>query len=180
MSSHLPTQQPVPNTYYAVAGISAFITRMRADDKEAVVSGIWVDILRHIFPSATLYQIRPEQFSRRGPADLCVLQLVTRNNQRHEYQFLVVQCKKPSGESQDAVWAGAKDQIKDYLAGLKPLNIPRRVYGIVAVGRWAQFVEYNRGTKSLDALNGERDKLHIERQCLTIQGLLEYIEANHQ
>src|SRR5688572_25724422 len=33
--------------------------------------------------------------------------------------------------------------------------------------------EYNRETRELDALNGETEKLHIERQCGNIQELAE-------
>ena len=88
--------------YYSGVGTQLFINRMRNDDKEAVVSGIWVDILTRIF-SDNFYNVRPEQFTFGGPADLCVLQLMMINGQQREYDFLVIQCKRPNGESQNAV-----------------------------------------------------------------------------
>jgi hypothetical protein len=37
---------------------------------------------------------------------------------------------------------------------MRPQNIPRRVYGILGVGKWAQFMEYAAPTSSLVALKG--------------------------
>lgn len=130
--------------YYSRFGTRLFIDRMTATDQESVVSGVWVNILTGFFSSNNLYHVRPERFTHGGPTDLCVLQLITINGQQREYEFLIIQCKRMSGESQNVVWDDALVQIEGYLQELKPTDIPHRVYGVVAVGRWAQFVEYDR------------------------------------
>ena len=71
-------------------------------------------------------------------------------------------------------------QLRDYLADLKPHNIARRKYGVIAVGRWAQFVEYDSNTPhSLAAVNNQTGKLHIDRQCRTVERTLGYIKSHH-
>lgn len=141
------------------------------------MTGIWNAVLAKMYPAAQGYNIRLEHVAGQGFADLIAFHYINQG-QTNEYGFLVVQAKKLEHESHDSTWRDAMDGLLRYLPGLKPKANPHRVYGIVAVGRWAQFVEYDRQTASLVALNGT-GKLHVARQCRTIERLLRYIRNNH-
>ncbi|KAK2794796.1 hypothetical protein FQN52_007566 [Onygenales sp. PD_12] len=179
MASHLPAQEDSANTYYATAGTQMAITRMKPSDKESIVSGIWNAMLTEIFPPNERYIVRPESHNPGGISDLVVLQYVEGNGQWREKMFLVVQCKRMTRESQDAVWDKAMEGLGKYLPKMKPKVSQHRVYGVAAVGRWAEFVELDRATGSLVAFR-QPGKYHIARNCRTIQQILEYIRDHHQ
>lgn len=87
-----------------------------------------------------------------------------------------MQAKAPRKETQDSAWEGAKAQLLDYLPHLEPKR-KRPRYGIVAVGKWAQFVLFDEDSRQLTALHDGH--LHVERQCQDIQDLLVYVRENH-
>ncbi|OAL68693.1 hypothetical protein A7C99_0018 [Trichophyton rubrum] len=132
--AHLPTQQRQTDTYLEIRGIKRSLERLRKDDAEGVVTGIWIAILASVFKA------------------------------EHEK------------ETQDSAWEGAKAQLLDYLPHLEPKR-KRPRYGIVAVGKWAQFVLFDEDSRQLTALHDGH--LHVERQCQDIQDLLVYVRENH-
>lgn len=70
------------------------------------------------------------------------------------HRFLIVQCKRVSFETQDAVWAEAEEQLEEYLAATHKRTRPANrtpVYGAVAVGRRIGFYKYNHNSKEMCA-----------------------------
>lgn len=128
------------------------------------------------------YFIRPEQAANGGFADLFMVHLNMVARPVREYHFCIVQCKRLSAEGQTSVWNEARSQLRRYLPNLKPKNRAHPVYGAVAVGRWVEFYRYNRravaGQDPLELFEST-GKLHIARQCGTIDGILNDIKADH-
>ncbi|EEQ31817.1 hypothetical protein McanMca71_007707 [Microsporum canis] len=174
--SHLPAQQPKDNTYLETPGICRSLERLQKDDEEGVVTGIWIAILASVFGPKEEYMIRAQSLSPGGVTDLLGLQFVKQGTKYREVQFLVVQAKAPIKETRDAAWEAAKDQLLDYLPHLEPKRKHHK-YGIVAVGRWAQFVLYDEDNRRLTALHDGH--LHVERQFKDVLDLLHYIRDNH-
>lgn len=140
-------------------------------------------ILGFAFPALDGYLVRPEQITPGGVVDLFIVHFNMAVRPIREYHFLIVQCKVISAEWSASTWAGARQQLRDYLPDVKPRNRRHRVYGAVAMGRWVEFYEYNRdaaadGQDPLLNVNNP-GRLHIARQCNTITDILNQIEANH-
>lgn len=119
--------------------------------------------------------------ANKGFTDLLVLHY---DENDKESQFLVVQCKRLSKEASTATWDEAKNQLKRYLPGLKRRDKKCPVYGVIAIGRFVQFVEYhhklaNTDQDPLKAVNKQTEKLHIGLQCETVTGTFKYIQGCH-
>ncbi|EGD92415.2 uncharacterized protein TERG_08632 [Trichophyton rubrum CBS 118892] len=162
--AHLPTQQRQTDTYLEIRGIKRSLERLRKDDAEGVVTGIWIAILASVFKAEHEYMIRAQGLSPGGLQTFLVSILSNKENN--------VMRK----ETQDSAWEGAKAQLLDYLPHLEPKR-KRPRYGIVAVGKWAQFVLFDEDSRQLTALHDGH--LHVERQCQDIQDLLVYVRENH-
>lgn len=126
--------------YLNKRGISTGIRKMNKKDHESVVTGVLTAILAEFFRSEDGYLIRAEHVANKGFTDLLVLHY---DKNDKESQFLVVQCKRLSKEASNATWNEAKNQLKRYLPGLKQQDKQCPVFGVIAIGRYIQFVEYD-------------------------------------
>ncbi|KAH8690560.1 hypothetical protein BGW36DRAFT_411393 [Talaromyces proteolyticus] len=188
---HEAGQHPRNNTYYGVSGIQISIEGIRTDDTEGTVSGIWNAILGCQFSPTENYIIRPEEKNQSGFADLHTIQYKPQPNSTHrECHFLITQCKRRSGKTQQSIWSTARDELAKYFRSSKSRSHGHQMYGIVAVGRKVQFVEFDRKSDSLKDIqipigtgrgaiqHVERgSKFWVDRECQKVQRFLDYIKA---
>ena len=108
----------------------------------------------------------------KGFADLFTAHIVldTRYNER---KFLIVECKAPGLETQDAVWTEASIQLRTYLSAIHGNH---RKYGAIAIGKVVRFYEW---TNDLIDFNGDDGIYYLDRQCQSISQKLEYFKKNH-
>lgn len=125
------------------------------DSYEADVRSFWHNVLREYFPSSEGYVVKDEAPNNYGISDIVVYEhRRTPGGRLFRHCFLIVQCKRVSFETQDAVWAEAEDQLEQYLASTHKRTRPANrtpVYGAVAVGRKIGFYKYNHNSKAIRA-----------------------------
>jgi hypothetical protein len=140
------------------------------------------------FPVADGYIVRPQdrhdsQGGRQGYSDFHVFHY--RNNATTAVKFLIVQCKRPGTERQDAVWEQAVDQLNEYLSathGKRPPAARSPVYGIAAVGKKMRVYKYDDINQQVLnwAPRGMRwDLWDVVDDAEKVQRILDHIRDNH-
>ncbi|QKX62887.1 uncharacterized protein TRUGW13939_10055 [Talaromyces rugulosus] len=186
-------QQDANGTYYNVSGIRLAIDGMKTEDTEGTTSGIWNAILGWQLPPAEDYIIRPEEKNKHGYSDLHAFQYKVQANQpTRQCHFLITQCKRRNAEGQESVWRTGREELGKYFRSVKTKSHGHRMYGIVAVGRKVEFVEFDRQTNNLQDIpipiksckktirHAERGKrFWIDRDCEQVQAFLNYIKDRH-
>ena len=110
--------------------------RLTRGHKEDETSRVWNEIL-HLEYSIDDGYTTGTEINLNGKADLFTAHLVAETRAK-EYKFLVVECKAPGLETQDAIWDDAADQLADYLGSLAENN-SKRIFGAIAVGKVVRF-----------------------------------------
>lgn len=145
--------------------------------------GVWNSILTWQFGIPNGYVTCPQdhhslQAGSRGFSDFEVHRYVGNTRKR----FLVVQCKKPGGEFGGYTWNRARVQLERYLASIHrdPQSRPV-VHGIVAIGQWLRFYEYDGTMHEMDCQPGKprEDQLNLVTDRIIVQDRLNYIRNNH-
>lgn len=141
-----------------------------------------------VFPPSQNYVIRPEERNERGYADLHTLEYRESGTKYRKVHFLITQCKRRKYETAQGTWDEGKEQLHRYLTSIssKSTYQNHRMYGIIAVGRLAEFYEFNRNTATLrtvpvpaNRVPNPGKKFHIGREFNEVQAILDYIKANH-
>ncbi|KAF3019037.1 hypothetical protein E8E15_000358 [Penicillium rubens] len=172
-------------TYYDFDAIQREINRISrpSAEGESVMYGVWNSILTWQFDIRNGYVTCPQdrhslQSGSRGFSDFEVHQYVGNTRKR----FLVVQCKKPGGEFGGYTWNRARVQLERYLESIHsdPQSSPT-VHGIVAIGQWVRFYEYDGTMYEMEFKEAGPDQhqQHLVTDRRLIQGQLNSIRNNH-
>lgn len=152
---------------------------MRPESYEGKVSGVWAAILSHHLPLIEGYVYRPEEKTKQRCTNITSVHWVMRpgSDRFRQCPFLITQCKRPGKEWKGGEWATAVGQLKEYLK-----NMQRRkswghsTYGIVAIGAWVKFFEWQRGLYQL----GRDRPYHIIDDAEDVVRMLEHVKSNHE
>lgn len=153
---------------------------------EADVRSFWHNVLREYFPSSEGYIVKDEAPNNYGRSDITVYEhRRTPGGTLIRHCFLIVQCKRVSFETRDAVWAEAEEQLEEYLASTHKYtqSVNRTpVYGAVAVGPMIMFYKYNHNSTQIRAWRpAARSPFDVRGQNdpRLIESAMVYIEQNH-
>jgi hypothetical protein len=162
-----------------VPSIRWFIkNRLKRGFLEGETSRVWNEILHHNYAAANGYTTGPEM-QVDGRIDLFTSHLVL-DARAKEYKFLVVECKAPGLETQDAIWEEGFDQLKDYLESISQKRIkPERIFGAIAVGKIVKFYEWNWIFNCIENIAPDDGYFYIDRQCQTVTNRLTFFRDNH-
>lgn len=150
--------------------VAFYIDNCLQAGKAAVeVSTVWNLILRLTFKMEDRFLVSPETCFARH--DHFALYLTPRESGLVEVTFMFVECHALGREGLHASWRTATDNLKDYLKRL-PSN-PGGLWGAIAVGKYVQFYVWSDGCLSMMT----DDPLRLDRQCRTIQNILNDIES---
>ncbi|XHG02714.1 hypothetical protein AWENTII_006055 [Aspergillus wentii] len=82
----------------------------------------------------------------------------TGQSKETECLFLVTQCKREAREAGNEAWNEGREQLQRYLQGQAQLqSAPAMFFGIVAVGNYCTFYEFEPWENSLLAMNGGKE-----------------------
>lgn len=96
-----------------IAIIRDEISLLTRNSVEADVRAFWHMVLREYFPSSEGYVVKDEAPNKFGISDIIVYEhRRTLGGTLIQHCFLIVQCKRVSLETQDAVWAEAEDRVR--------------------------------------------------------------------
>ena len=149
---------------------------MRAADFEQKVDVVWSLILGHYLSKGKAYVHARENRVRKGYVDIYTKQWVRRPGHQNRVQcpFLITQCKRQKRQWRDEAWDEGWHQIDKYLKALeRKKSWKHPSYGIVAVGKYVRFYEWDTKEKELLLYNNERkyhiinDAQEIENFCFT-------------
>ncbi|GKZ29775.1 hypothetical protein AbraIFM66950_006405 [Aspergillus brasiliensis] len=161
----------------------AELASLRNDDMEGRVNGIWNIILNAEFPVSEGYVHRPQDGVTGGFTDFKSIQWVLPEGEQNLQQraFLVTQCKRPEVQYRDSAWQEARDQLVDYLRGVRRSARGRRygIYGILGLGKFVEFYKFNTSTNSLDTLGAGRRYTLGEHDAM-IRGHIRTIKNNNR
>ncbi|OJJ31868.1 hypothetical protein ASPWEDRAFT_745309 [Aspergillus wentii DTO 134E9] len=140
---------------------------MTPEDYEGKVNGLWGILLYHYFPS------------RLPGLPYGSLDETTGQSKETECLFLVTQCKREAREAGNEAWNEGREQLQRYLQGQAQLqSAPAMFFGIVAVGNYCTFYEFEPWENSLLAMNGGK-RYHLVRDAAEVHGELMHIRDFH-
>ncbi|KAF4219840.1 hypothetical protein CNMCM8980_004776 [Aspergillus fumigatiaffinis] len=117
-----------------------------AQDYEGAVSGVWDLLLNYYFNQKDGFVHRTQDKVEGGYVDMSSYQWAVRPNQprRVRTPFLVTQCKRTARENDAGTWAEGLDQLDRYMRYMVSQHPwPHPQYGIIAVGRYAEFYKWD-------------------------------------
>ncbi|KAI9934453.1 hypothetical protein MW887_000067 [Aspergillus wentii] len=88
-------------------------------------------------------------------------------------------CKREAREAGNEAWNEGREQLQRYLQGQAQLqSAPAMFFGIVAVGNYCTFYEFEPWENSLLAMNGGK-RYHLVRDAAEVHGELMHIRDFH-
>ncbi|KAJ5595356.1 uncharacterized protein N7459_001564 [Penicillium hispanicum] len=177
------------STYMQNHAIVQELSRIRRNDPECTIYGLWNSILALQFPIVQGYVTRPQDehtllTGEKGFSDLHVFHY--RGAATSANKFLIVQCKRYDYEGWPTVWTEGVDQLNDYLSATHRRRGPARrtpVYGIVAIGRRMRVYKYSDQLRSVQnwAPSGLQPgkPWHLKDDASQVQQILDHILNNH-
>ncbi|KAF3392254.1 hypothetical protein DPV78_010548 [Talaromyces pinophilus] len=178
-------EEAQPGLYKDVPAFTYEFASLSNGDYEAAVTGVWLMILNHYFSPSELYIHRAEEKVKKGFVDIDTHQWVdppansggAMRLGKKSCRFLMTQCKRQKYEGRNSVWQEGVTQLEAYMSDKRAWSHP--IYGIVAVGRYAQFYQWDHNSNDLVEMTPAHGALHIKKDAEEIHRRLIEILNNH-
>ncbi|OJZ87306.1 hypothetical protein ASPFODRAFT_31996 [Aspergillus luchuensis CBS 106.47] len=123
---------------------------LQNDSSAGNVSGMWLSILNHYFPTSKEYAHRPELYQKNmsGYTDITSVRWLG-DNIADCRPFLVTQTKRNSDENSQSAWDTGESQLSRYIGAIEEGPNRKWYWGIVAIGSLVEFYKYNMHTGTL-------------------------------
>lgn len=147
--------------------------RLIEGESEGPTATVWNQIFHQVFPSREYYITWFEWNSNDSGLDVFASQLV-KDSIWYERKFLIVECKAPGIEGQEAF---DEERLTRDLAAIATPEKDHRKFGAIAIGKAVRLYEY-KATEGLKPLENDVTIYYFDRHCQTVTRKLEYIRQN--